>query len=131
MPGINFKLLGASKLISAFNSRDSIKGPLGSGIRKATLKMEALTRKATVVDTGRLRSSITHRFAGSRGFVGTNVRYASFVEYGTQKMEARHAEGGRARILGVGMFTFALEQLGKWLGTAEKEIARDIEKRFK
>lgn len=131
MAGFTIKLLGAKTLVNALRSKKTVGTPLEKGIRKTTLKMEALTKKATVVDTGRLRSSITHRIAGSRGFVGTNVNYAAFVEYGTKTMEARHAEGGKPRVLKKGMFAYALEQLNKWLGRGEKDIASGIEKEFK
>ena len=132
MAGLSIKLIGASRIIKALGSKDTILKPLGTGTKKITLKMEALTKKATVVGkTERLRSSITHRFAGRSGFVGTNVKYAPFVNYGTQYMKARHAEAGKPRVLGQGMFDYALELLHKWLGKAEKDIAGGIEKRFK
>lgn len=45
------------------------------------------------VDTGRLRSSITHEveetLTGIVGRVGTNVVYGRFLELGTSKMKAR------------------------------------------
>lgn len=131
MPGMSIKVLGGRKIIKALTASKTISGPMNKGIRKITLKMEGLTKKATVVDTGRLRSSITHRYAGSRGFVGTSVKYASYLEEGTSRMEARHAEPGKPRVLGVGMFEYALGQLKKWIGNAEKDVARDIEKEFK
>lgn len=48
-----------------------------------------------IVDTGRLRNSITHAImedAGSRGaaaVVGTNVEYAKYVHNGTSRVEGR------------------------------------------
>lgn len=48
---------------------------------------------APAVDTGRLRSSITHEIGRDpRGLVarvGTNVRYAVYLELGTRKMRPR------------------------------------------
>ena len=129
MPGLSLKLIGAERIIRALTSKQTVKRPMERGIREITLKMEGLTKKATVVDYGRLKSSITHRFAGSRGYVGTNVQYASFIEYGTRRMEARHMEGGMKR-LGRGMFDYALELLHKWMGKAEGDIARKIEDEF-
>ena len=43
------------------------------------------------VDTGRLRSSITHERDDEEGQVqiGTNVEYAPYVEYGTSRMKAQ------------------------------------------
>ena len=55
----------------------------------ATLKAEAEAKKICPVDTGRLRSSITHKVEGLLGEVGTNVHYAPYVEFGTRKMKAQ------------------------------------------
>lgn len=42
------------------------------------------------VDTGNLRNSITHEQGGEDfEVVGTNVEYAPYVEYGTQRMKAQ------------------------------------------
>jgi phage gpG-like protein len=103
------------------------------GIRNITLKMEALTKKATVVDTGRLRASITHKITQRSGIVGTNVKYAEFVEYGTvisnPPHKGRHMEGALKRF-GLGMFGYALEKLKQYLDKAGGSIARDIERKF-
>ncbi len=53
-----------------------------------------------------------------------------FVEFGTHKMAARHKEGSN-KVLGQGMFSFALEQLKKWISSEEKEISKNIEGKFK
>lgn len=57
---------------------------------RATLVVERAAKKNAPVDTGRLRSSITHavRTTGLinptiQGIVGTNVKYAPYMEYGT------------------------------------------------
>ena len=42
-------------------------------------------RYETWVDTGRLRNSITHTSDDDTAYIGTNVEYAPYVEYGTQK----------------------------------------------
>jgi len=103
--------------------------PLTNGIRKITLYYDGLVKKATVVDTGRLRSSITNRIQPNMGEVGTNVKYASFIEYGTEKMEARHMERGSKK-LGQGMFDYALGLLRTWLDRGEHGIHKDIDARF-
>lgn len=41
------------------------------------------------VDTGRLRGSISHAHDDEAAYVGTNVEYAPYVEYGTYKMPSR------------------------------------------
>lgn len=131
MPGLSLsiKLIGAEQLIKKLGSK-TIKEPLDKGIKRIALKMESLTKQATVVGkTGFLKSSVTHSFFPDMAKIGSRMEYASFVEYGTQKMEARHMEGGR-KVLGKGMFTYALELLKSWLGKGEHGIHKDIEAKF-
>jgi HK97 gp10 family phage protein len=49
--------------------------------------------EAPAVDTGRLRASISHRVETDSGesaaYVGTNVEYAPWLEFGTSRMRAR------------------------------------------
>ena len=63
-------------------------------IEKACLMVESDAKRFVAVDTGRLRSSITHEITESkdevRGVVGTNVDYAIAQEYGTSK-QSGHA----------------------------------------
>tara|TARA_Y100000310_G_C20514878_1_gene730680 strand:+ start:133 stop:537 length:405 start_codon:yes stop_codon:yes gene_type:complete len=103
----------------------NVKSPAEDGVRKIAIRLEAETKKATVVDTGRLRASITHRPLGMGAEVGSNVKYASFVEYGTDKMAARHMEGGR-KVLGLGMLGYALGVLKSWVADQGSEIAKKI-----
>ena len=55
-------------------------------IREATVTIEAQAKLLAngSVDTGRLQNSITGQSSGLIGTVGTNVHYASHVEYGTR-----------------------------------------------
>ena len=62
-------------------------------LNKACLLVENDAKLKCPVDTGQLRSSITHRIEGTTGIVGTNVEYAPYVEYGTGK----HARNGNGR----------------------------------
>ena len=124
------KFIGGEKLFAALKSSKTIGKPLDNGIRKITLYYDGLVKKATVVDTGRLRSSITHELNPKRASVGTNVQYAQFVEYGTQNMEARHMEGSR-KVMGKGMFAHAWGQLQDWLGKGKHDIHVEIDKEFK
>ena len=41
------------------------------------------------VDTGRLRGSISHAHDNDAAYIGTNVEYAPYVEFGTYRMDAR------------------------------------------
>ena len=52
-------------------------------LEKACLLVENDAKKKVPVDTGNLRSSITHEVNGNEGIVGTNVEYAPYVEFGT------------------------------------------------
>lgn len=68
-------------------------GALTAHLLKLTLQVEARAKELCPVDTGRLRSSITSAIETEGdtivGVVGTDVEYASFVEFGTQRMDAQ------------------------------------------
>ena len=51
---------------------------------------ETYAKKATPVDTGRLRNSISHTVDGEAAYIGTNVEYAPYVELGTSRAKAHH-----------------------------------------
>ena len=73
---------------------------------QAGLKTEYFVKSGTPVKTGNLKSNInTQKVSQSKdkteAFVGTNVSYAPFVEYGTQRMEPR------------AMFRKAIDEHGK------------------
>jgi len=53
-------------------------------ILKACLLVERDAKILCPVDTGRLRSSITHEVEGTTGRVGSNVEYARAVELGSE-----------------------------------------------
>lgn len=63
-------------------------GPVAKDLARRAVKVEATAKRLAPVDTGRLRSSITHEVTtdskGLVAFVGTNVEYAIFVELGTR-----------------------------------------------
>lgn len=58
-------------------------------LEKVGLFVEGRAKLLTPVDTGRLRDSIDHKVKDKSVIVGTNVEYASHVEYGTSKQEAQ------------------------------------------
>lgn len=55
------------------------------------LVAEGYAKKATPVDTGNLRNSISHKVAEDAAYIGTNTEYAPYVEFGTGK----YYPGGR------------------------------------
>lgn len=61
--------------------------------QRVAVQVESAAKQLCPVDTGRLRSSITHTVTreGSsyRVTVGTNVEYAPFIELGTRYMSAQ------------------------------------------
>lgn len=60
-------------------------------VKRAALAVEGGAKERCPVDTGRLRSSITHQVDadGLSAVVGTNVDYAPHVEFGTSRMAAQ------------------------------------------
>lgn len=63
------------------------------GLTKAAIVIQNSAIKRVPVDTGRLRSSIVYRIKPREAIIGTNVKYAAFVEFGT----GIYAEGGKGR----------------------------------
>lgn len=56
---------------------------ISKALNKACLVVENEAKRLCPVDTGDLRSSITHEVNNDVGIVGTNKEYAPYVEYGT------------------------------------------------
>ena len=61
-----------------------------NGLEAIGLTAETYAKKATPVDTGRLRNSISHAVDGEAVYIGSNVEYAPYVELGTSRAEAHH-----------------------------------------
>lgn len=57
------------------------------------LVAERYAKEMCPTDTGRLKNSISHQVDDDTVYVGTNVEYAPYVEFGTGKF----AEGGGGR----------------------------------
>lgn len=51
---------------------------------------EGHAKALTPVDTGRLRSSMSHAASGDAAYIGTNVEYAPYVEFGSVHNKAHH-----------------------------------------
>ena len=56
---------------------------LDKAIDKACFIVENAAKDAAPVDTGILRRSITHEVEDGVGYIGTNVEYAPYIEFGT------------------------------------------------
>lgn len=52
-------------------------------LNKACLVVENEAKEQCPVDKGQLRNSITHEIDNNDGYVGTNLEYAPYVEFGT------------------------------------------------
>ena len=109
----------------------TVKQPLAEGIKKITLALDREAKMATPVDTGVLGASIANEIAPEYGRIMTQVGYASFVEYGTKKMEPRHVtEGSTQRVLGLGMFGYAIQVISKKMSDFMKELGINIERKM-
>ena len=53
------------------------------------LQAEGYAKRLCPVDTGLLRNSITHTADDTTAYIGTNVEYAPYVEYGTSRTKAQ------------------------------------------
>ncbi len=128
---VKLTVMGIKELQKKLQTKN-VTQPVNDGIKKATLLLDREVKQATVVGTGRLRSSITSQFGAGFGQVGTNVEYASVIEFGaeTRNMPARHMEGS-AKILGEGMFAFGLRKLSGKMKGLLGDIANSIERRWK
>ena len=49
------------------------------------LQAEGYAKMLCPVDTGRLRNSISHAVSGNEVYIGTNVEYGPYVEFGTRR----------------------------------------------
>ena len=53
-------------------------------------RAETHAKAVTPVDTGNLRNRIEHAWLDDTAYIGTNVEYAPYVEFGTSRMKAHH-----------------------------------------
>lgn len=82
-------------------------GPVGAALLGGLFVVERRAKHLCPVDTGRLRSSITHEAGvdagGLVGRVGTDVNYAPYVELGTRRLAPRaFLRGALAALRGLG-----------------------------
>ena len=126
MTGIKIK--GLTDVVKGM--KKGAKKPIADSLKKIGIKGEAIAKKSTVVDTGRLRSSIYRRTQSNLITIGTVVDYAEAIEYGTDYMEARHMEGGM-KVLGQGMFDYTIEQLAPEIEAMGGSISKSVDKAIK
>ena len=60
------------------------------GLEMIGLQAEGYAKGLCAVDTGNLRNSITHEVGGDEVYVGTNVEYAPYVEFGHTQEVGRY-----------------------------------------
>ena len=61
-----------------------------NGLEAIGLTAETYAKKATPVDTGRLRNSISHTVDGEATYIGSNVEYAAFVQLNWEQAVPKH-----------------------------------------
>ena len=98
--GITNVLEALTKGIKGYSEKTS------KATMQAGLKTEYFVKKNTPVLTGNLKSNINTQLLSqspdkTEAFVGTNLSYAPFVEFGTRKIQPR------------GMFRKAIDEHGK------------------
>lgn len=64
-------------------------GAIARALEVIGLVAEGYAKRLCPVDTGRLRSSISHARDEDSAYIGTNVEYAPYVEFGTSRQKAR------------------------------------------
>jgi hypothetical protein len=85
---MEFRIIGLEKLLKKLDGNALLGPPLRKAFMNAVLLLERESKQRAPVDTGRLRSSITHaidtRPVPLWGSVGSKVHYAPYVEFGTK-----------------------------------------------
>lgn len=62
---------------------NALQAQIGRALEAIGLQAEGDAKLKCPVDTGNLRGSITHTVRDKTAYIGTNVEYAKYVEYGT------------------------------------------------
>lgn len=85
----------ADTKVTVIDNSDNILTALGDALPPAleicALVAEGYAARLCPVDTGRLRASISHAVVPEEkaAYIGTNVEYAPYVEFGTVKTRAQ------------------------------------------
>ena len=88
--GIEVRFDGNSEAVLNALRNAVERGLMAIGETAVTYAKKSLTEQKPV-DTGHLRNSINYRVRDDEVYIGTNVEYAPYVEFGTGK----YADGGR------------------------------------
>ena len=84
--------MAASLEIQSDNTEEAkalMREAVQNGLKAVGFQAEDYAKLLCPVDTGRLRDSITHTNDEDSAYIGTNVEYAAYVEYGTSKTVAQ------------------------------------------
>lgn len=68
---------------------EAAEAAIARALERIGLRAERMAKTYCPVDTGRLRSSISHTTTDDSAIIGTNVEYAPYVELGTSKRKAK------------------------------------------
>ena len=85
MPDIDIKFTDNSG-----QTLETFRKACARGLVAIGMTAEGHAKAITPVDTGRLRNSISHAEAEDAVYIGTNVEYAPYVEFGTSHNRAHH-----------------------------------------
>jgi len=120
--GTDIEIQGLEELQKKLKPDELLGRSVKDLLNTAALSLEREAKSLSPVDTGRLRSSITHSISGDPiplwAKVGTNVEYAEYVEYGTSKWS------------GKAFMRPALEKLKGRIDGLLKKAGKMIEERF-
>lgn len=72
-----------------FDMADAVNRATDKFLTEAGLLIEGQAKANAPVRTGQLRNSINSRVEGDKAIVGTNVEYATHVEYGARNQKAQ------------------------------------------
>lgn len=97
---IQVQIVGLEKLVGKLKGDALLGAPLRKAFTDSAALLEREAKLRAPVDTGGLRSRITHAVDGAPvplwGKMGTNVFYAPYMEFGTGTMaEGKGGKGGR------------------------------------
>lgn len=65
--------------------KDELEEAIARALERVALQAESFAKANCPVDTGNLRNSISHTVKEHTAYIGTNVKYAPYIEFGTGK----------------------------------------------